>query len=282
MSSYTMSPEFSRLIANVLSDNFKPKNQEEKDLKKYIRLVIVIAKKYVRQNVPYEDLISCGIMGLLEATRNFDPERSTNFKAYAITRVKGRIYEYCVSNTSNITIPTHVGKSRVYVERMTKILDKEPQFFNRSLPTKEIISVWEHPMEEELQDKTQEQIRKIKTMVSKIAKNSKTTYEGLVKLAYKSIVTEITDEEIRDCLSYEPGSKIEQDVTVREITETLSKKMGAKKTRVLVLHHQGYNNEDIAKKIFEENLTERRISRQAIRGLLKSAEKKAKKHVRKS
>lgn len=274
-----MSKEFSRLIARVLSDNFKPRNQEEKDLKQYIKLVIVIAKKYVRQNVPYEDLISCGIMGLLEATRNFDPERSTNFKAYAITRVKGRIYEYCVSNASNVTIPTHVGKSRVYVERLTRLLEKEPTLFVTGVEAKDIISVWEHPHEPELDSKTLEQIRKIKVMVSKIAKNSKTTYEGLVKLAYKSIVTEISDEEVRDYLSHEPSSTIEQVVTINEITDKLKDKMGDKKTRVLVLHHQGYNNEDIAKVIFEEKLTPRRISRQAIRGLLKSAEKKAKKHV---
>ncbi len=274
-----MSKEFSRLIARVLSDNFKPKNQEEKDLKQYIRLVIVIAKKYVRQNVPYEDLISCGIMGLLEATRKFDPERSTNFKAYAITRVKGRIYEFCISNTSNVTIPTHVGKSRVYVERLTRLLEKEPSLFRSNVQIKDIISQWEHEYEPDLDPKTFEQVRKIKLMVSKIAKNSKTTYEGLVKLAYKSIVIEISDEEVRDYLLYEPGSTIERVVTVNEITARLEDKMGNKKTRVLVLHNLGFNNEDIAKVIFEENLTPRRISRQAIRGLLESAKKKAKKYV---
>ena len=237
-----MSQEFSRLIARVLSDNFKPKNQEEKDLKQYIKLVIVIAKKYVRQNVVYEDLIACGIMGLLEATRNFDPKRSTNFKAYAITRVKGRIYEYCISNTSNITIPTHVGKSRVYVERLTRLLEKEPTLFRTGVVPKDIISVWEHPHECNLNPRTLEQIRKIKVMVSKIAKNSKTTYEVLVKLAYKSIVVEISDEEVRDYLSHEPSSKIEQTVTVNEIITKLKSKIGDKKTRVLVLHNLGLHN----------------------------------------
>lgn len=281
MSAYSMSPEFSRFISRVLSKNFKPKNKEEEDLKQYIRLVIVIAKKYVRQNVPYEDLISCGIIGLIEATRHFNPERSTNFKSYAITRVKGRIYEYCVSNVSNISIPTHVGKSKVYVERLTRILDKEPAVFESDVKIKDMILAWEHPYEKQLDEKTYELVRKIKVMVGNIARNSKTTYEKIIRLAYKSIVIEISDEEVCQYLTYDSGNSIEQEAMVREITDKLSVKMGDKKTRVLILHHQGYNNEDIAKVLFEENFTTRRISRQAVRGLLISAKKKAGKLIKK-
>ena len=53
-----------------------------------------------------------------------------------------------------------------------------------------------------------------------------------------------------------------------------------RKTAVFILHSQEFNNEDIAKEIFEHGLTTRRISRQAVRGLLKSAEKTTQKHVK--
>jgi RNA polymerase sigma factor (sigma-70 family) len=276
-----ISPEFSRLIARVVG-SMNPSSDEEKALKQYIRLVLVIARKYVRQNVDYEDLIMCGIIGLIEAVRNFDPSRSNNFSAYAITRMKGRMYEFCISNLTSISVPTHVGKTKVYAERMTRMLDQEPYLFAHDISTNEIICTWEHPAENEINVKIKEEIRKIKGMVFKIANNSKTSYEELVKLAYKSMVTEIGGDEISEFAMCTSSNDIETEVEVREITEKLRETMGDKKTTILMLHHQNYNNEDIAEELFDQNLTSRRISRQAVRGLLKNAEKKAQRHVKTS
>jgi RNA polymerase sigma factor (sigma-70 family) len=273
-----ISPEFSRLIAHIV-DSMKPSSDEEKALKKYIKLILVIARKYVRQNVEYEDLIMVGVIGLVEAVRNFDPERSTNFNAYAITRIKGRMYEYCISNTTSISVPTHVGKTKAYAERMTKLLDQEPVLFEKGLSPENIIRVWEHPYEKELSKQTQEDLRKIKGMVNKIALNSKTTYPNLINLAYKSMVVEIAEEEVRDLISCSYGGDIETEVTASQVTEKLRENLGDKKTAVLILHNQEFNNEDIADEIYEKGLTQHRISRQAVRGLLKTAEKTATKHV---
>jgi len=276
-----ISPEFSRLIAHIVND-MKANSDEEKALKQYIRLILVIARKYVRNNVEYEDLIMHGVIGLIEAVRHFDITRSTNFNAYAITRIKGRMYEYCISNMTSITVPTHVGKTKVYAERMTRLLDQEPHLFATGLSTEEIIRVWEHPDESHLTKKTFDALRKIKGMVNKIAINSKTTYKKLVSLAYKSMVTELAEEEVRDFIACSAGNDIETTVTTHQVTDRLRENLGEKKTAILVLHHQEYNNEDIAKEIFKRGLTPKRISRQAVRGLLKAAEKTAKKHVKNS
>lgn len=274
-----ISPEFSKLIAHVVG-KFKPTNEEEASIKKFIRLILVIARKYVRPTVEYEDLISAGTIGLIEAVRNFDPSRSTNFSAYAITRIKGRMYEYCISNLTSVSVPTHVGKTKVYVERMTKMLDQEPFLFNSGVDPCEIIKAWSHPLEENVSPRNREEIRHIKDMVKKIAQNSKTTYEELIILAYKSMVTEIGEDDIYELAACTSGEDIERDVAVREIATKLNDTIGEKKTAILVLHHQDFNNEDIAKVIHKRNLTNRRISRQAVRGLLKAAERKAQKHVK--
>jgi len=275
-----MSPEFSRLVARMVN-NPDPRTEEEKALKKYIRLILLVARKYVRHGVEYEDLISWGTIGLMEAVKHFDPSRSTNFKAYAITRVKGRMYEYCISNMTNISVPTHIGKTKVYAERMTRILDQEPYLFANDFMPSDIIQEWEHPEEVNLSAFAQKEVRHIKGMVNKIAINSKTTYNTLMRLAYLSMVTELNEEDTNEFVTTSSKDDIEQNVTVREITAKLVKNIGEKKTAVLILHHQSYNNEDIADQLFEKKLTPRRITRQAVRGLLRSAEKKAKKHVKK-
>jgi len=274
-----ISPEFSRLIANIVN-GMSASTDEEKALKKYIKLILVIARKYVRQSVEYEDLIMHGVIGLIEAVRNFDPTRSTNFNAYAITRIKGRMYEYCISNMTSITVPTHVGKTKVYAERMTRLLDQEPYLFNNGILPETVIRVWEHPAEININKRTLENLRKIKGMVNKIAVNSKTTYKDLVGLAYKSMVTELSEDEVYDFSAVHDASDIETEIAVRQVTDSLRDSLGDKKAAILVLHHQDFNNEDIADEIHRRGLTSRRISRQAVRGLLQAAEKTASKHAK--
>ncbi|MCK5017464.1 MAG: sigma-70 family RNA polymerase sigma factor [Candidatus Peribacteraceae bacterium] len=281
MSDKKISPEFSRLIAHIVND-LNATSDEEKALKQYIKLILVIARKYVRNNVEYEDVIVAGIIGLIESVRHFDPSRSTNFNTYAIMRIKGRMYEYCIQNMTSITVPTHVGKAKVYVERMTKLLNQEPYFFTVGLSTEEVIRIWEHSDEKQFAEKTFKALRGIKEKANKIAINSKTTYKALINLAYKSMVTELVEDEARDFTACSGSNDIEIEITTHQVTERLRENLGDKKTAILILHHQEYNNEDIAKEIFKRGLTPKRISRQAVRGLLKAAEKTAQKHVKTS
>ena len=181
---------------------------------------------------------------------------------------------------TSITVPTHVGKAKVYVERMTKLLDQEPRLFMLNMSTEDIIRVWEHQEEKNINKKTYDALRKIKEMVNRIAINSKTSYISLVDLAYKSMVTELTEEEAGDLMAITDDFDIETSVETEKATDKLREDLGDKKTAVFILHSQEFNNEDIAKEIFEHGLTTRRISRQAVRGLLKSAEKTTQKHVK--
>lgn len=74
-----------------------------RDLKLRDQLILQYAPlvKYVvdRLAVPipacleYEDLISHGIVGLLEAVERFDPQRGVQFKTYAVSRIRGQIID---------------------------------------------------------------------------------------------------------------------------------------------------------------------------------------------
>jgi RNA polymerase sigma factor for flagellar operon FliA len=44
-------------------------------------------------NVEFDDLVSYGILGLIDAIDKYDPERNVKFKTYAKTRIRGAIFD---------------------------------------------------------------------------------------------------------------------------------------------------------------------------------------------
>src|SRR5512146_1597394 len=41
----------------------------------------------------YEDMVSCGVQGLLEAHRTYDPDRGAKFSTYALPRIRGSVLD---------------------------------------------------------------------------------------------------------------------------------------------------------------------------------------------
>jgi len=63
---------------------------------KYAPLVKYVAGKVsmnLPQNIEFDDLIGYGVFGLLDAITKYDPERKIKFKTYAVTRIRGAIYD---------------------------------------------------------------------------------------------------------------------------------------------------------------------------------------------
>lgn len=56
-----------------------------------LRLVIAIARRYGWSDLPLADLIQAGNLGLMRATRRFDPERGIRFSTYAHFWIRQRI-----------------------------------------------------------------------------------------------------------------------------------------------------------------------------------------------
>ena len=62
----------------------------------YAPLVKYVAGKIaigMPQNVDFDDLVGYGVFGLLDAIEKFDPDRDIKFKTYAVTRIRGAIYD---------------------------------------------------------------------------------------------------------------------------------------------------------------------------------------------
>ncbi|MDR1784904.1 MAG: RNA polymerase sigma factor WhiG [Spirochaetaceae bacterium] len=79
--------EYKRTQSIELRDRF---------IRQYMPLVKYVAGKLAIRmpgNVEFEDLVSFGQFGLLDAVKKFDPERGNKFKTYAVTRIRGAIYD---------------------------------------------------------------------------------------------------------------------------------------------------------------------------------------------
>ncbi|MCL2205294.1 MAG: sigma-70 family RNA polymerase sigma factor, partial [Treponema sp.] len=65
-------------------------------IKQYAPLVKYVAGKVavgMPQNVEFDDLVGFGVFGLLDAIDKFDPEKNVKFKTYAVTRIRGAIFD---------------------------------------------------------------------------------------------------------------------------------------------------------------------------------------------
>jgi RNA polymerase sigma factor for flagellar operon FliA len=65
-------------------------------IKQYAPLVKYVAGKVavgMPHNVEFDDLVGFGVFGLLDAIDKFDPAKNVKFKTYAVTRIRGAIFD---------------------------------------------------------------------------------------------------------------------------------------------------------------------------------------------
>ncbi|MCL1994096.1 MAG: RNA polymerase sigma factor WhiG [Spirochaetes bacterium] len=65
-------------------------------IKQYAPLVKYAAGKVavgMPQNVEFDDLVGFGVFGLIDAIDKYDPEKNVKFKTYAVTRIRGAIFD---------------------------------------------------------------------------------------------------------------------------------------------------------------------------------------------
>jgi len=68
----------------------------EQLVKQYSPLVKYVAGKVavgMPANVDFDDLVGYGVFGLFDAIEKFDPDKHVKFKTYAVTRIRGAIFD---------------------------------------------------------------------------------------------------------------------------------------------------------------------------------------------
>ncbi len=80
-------PEYLRtrnhIIREVIAERYAP-------LVKYVAAKVASG---LPQNIEFDDLIGYGAFGLIDAIEKYDPGRNTKFKTYAVTRIRGAIFD---------------------------------------------------------------------------------------------------------------------------------------------------------------------------------------------
>ncbi len=94
-------------------------------VEKYSPLVKHVAGRVaigMPQNVEFDDLVSYGVFGLLDAIEKFDPEREIKFKTYAMTRIRGSIFD---ESRSVDWIPRSIRQKAKQLEQVIGMLENK-------------------------------------------------------------------------------------------------------------------------------------------------------------
>ncbi|TVR03406.1 MAG: RNA polymerase sigma factor WhiG [Spirochaetaceae bacterium] len=92
-----------QVLANKTEDELwrlyrDSKNPDIREMlvKQYAPLVKYVAGKVavgMPHNVEFDDLVGYGVFGLFDAIEKFDPDKHVKFKTYAVTRIRGAIFD---------------------------------------------------------------------------------------------------------------------------------------------------------------------------------------------
>ena len=94
-------------------------------VKRNLRFVISVAKKYQNRGMPLTDLIGEGNIGLMTAARKFDPEQGVKFISYAVWWIRQAILAALARQGRTVRVPLNRTADLSKIVRMSETLRQE-------------------------------------------------------------------------------------------------------------------------------------------------------------
>lgn len=210
-------------------------------IKQYAPLVKYVAGKVavgLPSSVEFDDLIGFGTFGLLDAIEKFDPDKHVKFKTYAVTRIRGAIYDEL--------------RSLDWVPRSVRQKSREVENALHKLET----SLGRSATDEELAKELKISSKELQKTLQKISSTSILSLQELWYTGDDNDKVSIVDM-LEAPSAYDPEAVVEKSEIKRVVAEAI-KELPDKEKKVLVLYYY----EDLTLKEIGAilNVTESRVS----------------------
>jgi len=196
-----------------------PKIREQL-VKQYAPLVKYVAGKVaigMPHNVEFDDLVGFGVFGLFDAIEKYDPDKHVKFKTYAVTRIRGAIFDELRSID---WVPRSVRQKSKEIENTVQRLEAS---LGRAASDKEIA------------DEMGIEVNELHKLMMKVSGTSVLSINEVYYTGEENDKVSIGDS-IESPKSLNPDMIVEKDEIKRVIVEAINE-LPEKEKKVLVLYY---------------------------------------------
>ncbi len=234
-------------------------------IKRNLRLVVNLAKKYKSRGLPFQDLIAEGNNGLIRAINKYDYKKGFKISTYATWWIRQAITRAIADQARTVRIPVHMVET---INKLSKVTRELTQEYGRQPTDEELATI----MGENFTANKIKQIRLINIDPTPLDKSTHSEGESFLY------------DFIEDKRITVPDDYAKQQEIIEKINEVLPKYLNAREVNILRLRNGITENSTKIGQIYsleEIGKIEGGISKERVRQIESKAMKKIKEKAKK-